>query len=329
MSQPQDAGVTRPTQCGPSPQDPPRDRLNDDLAGKEYSWVGSYCGVAPDGHGNNKWNVTVFPLRSGAIQRRVLCGDKEEEWENLENWRPELIISPTWMSQDGRKSSDEPAATVSPLFGVQDYWRGVSDRIRDSAKWMAAVLGAALAALIGTSPLAEMRGSSLQDDAIRFGLVGFLLLSLTLFLVLQVLRPQSTSFEDVQTADRHNRWNPARWWNPLRKWKNIVETQQDLYLPSGVKCLTTLRQAMIVDEFTLMALSEALANEKAKQDVGKISEAQKARAARLNEWRMAASRVATIGEFYRLRRRSAWATYLGAFCGVMGTAAIVAAFVVQ
>jgi hypothetical protein len=46
----------------------------------------------------------------------------------------------------------------------------------------------------------------------------------------------------------------------------------------------------------------------------------------LREFRRAASRVVEIGEFYHLRRRSGWATYLGGVLGMLGTALIIAAF---
>jgi hypothetical protein len=92
---------------------------------------------------------------------------------------------------------------------------------------MAAVLGAALAALIGTSPLAGMRDRQTPGAAIILGIVGFALLAVTMFLIVQVLRPQSTSYDDVQ------RGGSKRIRDPLQKWKEIVESQQDLYLPSG------------------------------------------------------------------------------------------------
>jgi len=57
-----------------------------------------------------------------------------------------------------------------------------------------------------------------------------------------------------------------------------------------------------------------------------LSEAQAARAARLVDLRNAAARITTIGEYYALRARSTWATYGGILCGLIGTAAIIAAF---
>jgi hypothetical protein len=140
-----------------------------------------------------------------------------------------------------------------------------------------------------------------------------------MFLVGQVLRPSDVSYDEIQQA------RTAR--NPLTRWKNTVQSQQDLWLPTGVKCLETLRQAMIVDELTLMALSCALgALGVGPEDRTAIQEAGRIRRSRLREYRRAASRIVQIGEFYRVRRRSAWATYLGAFLGMTGTALVIAAF---
>jgi len=111
-----------------------------------------------------------------------------------------------------------------------------------------------------------------------------------------------------------------------RRWRETVESQQDLYLPCGVRCLTSLRQSMIIEKMTLMAL--ALAHEHAadREMRQELTEAQAARAARLVDLRSAAARIATIGEDYALRGRSTWATYGGILCGLIGTAAIIAAF---
>jgi hypothetical protein len=138
------------------------------------------------------------------------------------------------------------------------------------------------------------------------------------------MRPQSVSFADVQRSDAH-------WWqrifNPLRRWKQIVEAQQDLYLPCGVKCLESLRQSMIVEEVTLTALAYAVHNATENSvDTGDLCRAQQARASRLKDLRKAATCVAVIGEYYRLKRRSTIATYVGVLCGVAGTALLISVF---
>jgi hypothetical protein len=83
---------------------------------------------------------------------------------------------------------------------------------------------------------------------------------------------------------------------------------------------------MIIEEMTLVALSRATATARDQMSSQVLCEARTARAARLLELRVAAARIATVGEYYKLRHRSSWATYAGVLCGLAGTAAIVAAF---
>lgn len=136
------------------------------------------------------------------------------------------------------------------------------------------------------------------------------------------MRPQSVSYTEVQCAERR-RWRPQR---PLYKWRQTIESQQDLYLPCGIKCLTGLRQSMIIEEITLMAPSRARAAVRDHMSGQRLCDAQAARAVRLADLRIAAARVATVDEYYKLRHRSTWATYGGIACGLLATAAVVAAF---
>jgi hypothetical protein len=164
--------------------------------------------------------------------------------------------------------------------------------------------------------------------------VGLACLALTLLLLTQVLLPCLTSYDAIQMAERGSdianratRRRPERR-NPLQTWKRQVESQQDLWLPSGVKCLVTLREAMIVDELTLMALSDA-ESEAAK--VGRneqihVQLAQQIRVSRLRVWRAAASRIVLIGELFAVRARAWRAIHLGIPLGVLGTLSIVVAF---
>ena len=215
-----------------------------------------------DGEDDGKpvdWNVQVF-LTGDGITRKVFRGiDTASCWKPWKQFchapagDEGEVIWPTWPG----RSQDEAAASPSPLADAQEYWRTVGNRLRDSAKWTAAALGAALATVIGTSPLAGMREHRPQPIAILLGAVGLVFLGVTMLLVLQVMRPQAVSFADVQKA---NEEEGRKWWLPqaaLYKWQTIVEKQQDLYLPCGVKCLTGLRQSMIAEEITLVALSYA------------------------------------------------------------------------
>jgi hypothetical protein len=271
--------------------------------------------------GDVLWKIRLF-AKGSLLKRRVWCGDQE--------WGPDGVAehegSTIWPAWPGA-ATGPAAAAPSPLADVRDYWRAVGTRLRDSAKWMATVLGAALATLIGTSPLSGMRDRTPPAMAIALGAAGLVLLGCTLVLVVQVMRPKSISFTDIQVSGTYRRWGRR---SPLRRWKETVESQQDLYLPCGVKCLTGLRQAMIVEEITLVALAYGI-NQAQDQNgaITMLCHAREARAARLHELRDAAAQVAMIGEYYHLRYRSALATYGGVLSGLAGTAAVVAAFAWQ
>lgn len=99
-----------------------------------------------------------------------------------------------------------------------------------------------------------------------------------------------------------------------------------LHLPCGVRSLTALRQAMIAEEITLVALSRAATGTRDRAARKTLAEAQEGRTARLLELRIAAAKIATVGEYYRLRFRSTWATYAGSVCALLGTAGVIAAF---
>jgi hypothetical protein len=271
------------------------------------------------GHGDEvRWTVRLS-VEDSMIRREVRLD--ESGWTpDLRSHGAETIIWPTWPGA----GLGEDATKASPLEGVRDYWSEAGTKLRDSAKWMSAVLGAALATLVGTSPLSATRLQAPSVTTAACGAAGLVLLGCTMFLVLQVMRPRSISFSDVQVAGGGHRRLPG---NPLRHWKDVVESQQDLYLPCGVQTLTDLRQAMIVEEITLIALSRGISQ--AGGDPGRammLCDARNARAARLQELRDAAAQVATIGEYYHLRYRSAWATYCGILCGLLGAAAVIAAF---
>jgi hypothetical protein len=237
-----------------------------------------------------------------------------EPWDfKKEGWQPEGVIWPAWPT----RLDDQGPSAESPLAGAQDYWAKVGSRLRDSAKWMATVLGAALAAIVGTAPLVALAKHHPHGKAVAVGLIGVGLLYLTLFLVLQVMRPQSVSYAEVQSAR-------ALWPRSLYKWRGVVQSEEDLYLPCGVSCLTSLRQSMIIEDVTLGALARARASARDEEASRVLCQAEAARAARLAELRTACAKIATIGEYYKLRARSTRATYVGIICSFLGTIAIVA-----
>ncbi len=246
--------------------------------------------------------------------------------------RQDEIIWPTWPN-----SVDEEIATLStPLADLQQHWDESVSRMRDSAKWMATILGAALASLVPTAPLAGRHHLSMVSAC--FGLAGLLCLALTMLLILRVMRPQMVSYEDIQDAEepsnrrkklyrliQHRLRQNRTLGSPLFRWKQAIAQHPDLYLPCDVDNLRALRQSVMVEEMTLVALARARENAAGGSTRRKLNDAQAARAARLYELRAAAASIVTIGVYYKVRARSTVATYLGTALSALGIAAIVAA----
>jgi hypothetical protein len=112
--------------------------------------------------------------------------------------------------------------------------------------------------------------------------------------------------------------------SPLFRWQHTITAHPDLYLPCGVYSLEILRQSIIVEQLTLVAL--AMAREGAPAAVrDKLAGALAARAARLHELRSATAAIVTVGVFYKVRARSTRATYAGATLGLLGILAVIAA----
>lgn len=129
---------------------------------------------------------------------------------------------------------------------------------------MAAVLGAALASVIPAAPLAHLTSRHFTAAPAALGAGWLFLFNITLLLILQVMRPQSVSYADVQEAQPpagvrgrlrsviRVRWPRSHAFeSSLYRWKHTIQEQPDLYLPCGVYSLVDLRQLMTVEEITL------------------------------------------------------------------------------
>lgn len=263
-----------------------------------------------DGRDNRpaRWRIEIGVPARGSVTRKVSTGPTGGK---LRHWADGAadsdVIWPSWYV--------EPADGAGPLSLVQQQCQTDTDRLRQAATWMATVIGVTLAALVGTSPLRDMRDGSPTGTAVGLGVGGLVLLSITLLLVLRVIRPDPPSFCDIQLGERA----------PLRRWRETVEAEQDVYLPCGITSLTALRQHLIVDELTLTALAHAVADA-GDDDRALLERALQGRLARLQDLRSAMAQVVAIGGFYRVRRRSGVATWAGGLCGISGTALIVVSF---
>jgi hypothetical protein len=274
---------------------------------------------------NREWMVTIVQgdRYVSRIAYHVDAGDASPAAETE-------VIWPTWPT-----TVREEMAAGLPLTDLRQYWTQSGNRLRDSAKWMSTVLGAAIATVIGTSPLAALKGHHLGPIAAGIGLAGLVFVGITMVLVLRVMRPEAVSYETIETAEPPGSLASRLTWllrrcyitqRPLYRWRERVQSHQDLYLPCGVSTLTDLRSAMALEEETLVKLAAAGETALDKHAADRLTKAQAARAARLLELRTAAAGIISVGEYYVLRARSTQATYGGTILGLLGTVAIVLAF---
>jgi hypothetical protein len=280
------------------------------------------------------WQVVV-KVRERVVSRCVRYRDElwfaNKHSGYPENQPTDEVIWPTWPAT----LKEDIDASASPLADLQRHWEGATNRLRDSAKWLATVLGAALAAVIPTAPLADFNQRHITGESLALGLCGLLSLSITMLLVLQVMRPGSVSYDEIQNASpptsrwakriRRSEWLNDTVKNPLYQWRKNIDEHPDLYLPCGVESLSSLRQLIIVEEITLIALARARENPISQNANEMISDAQAARATRLYELRAAAVGIVSVGVYYKVRASSTMATYGGVLFGFLGLSLIILA----
>jgi hypothetical protein len=282
------------------------------------------------------WHVRV-QVRARMVSRQVCHQGSPwspaEKSGGADNRHSGEMIWPTWPAT----LQEEMDASASPLSDLQAHWEAATNRLRDSAKWMAAVLGAALAAIIPTAPHADLsRDISLRSAIL--GISGLACVSITMLLVLRVMQPQSVSYDQIQLAkppagrlgklhERARSGSRLRQIleSPLYQWKQDIQQHPDLYLPCGVESLPALRKLMVVEEITLVALALAEEDADGESTSKLLRKARAARAARLHELRTAAASIVALGVYHQVRARSTCATYLGVALGLIGVVAIIVA----
>lgn len=286
---------------------------------------------------DDAWRVVV-QVGQHLVSRLVWYGNAswpaEDQSTDLCGQGSGELIWPTWPAT----LAEEEATSASPLKDLQRHWDSTVNRLRESAKWMAAVLGAAMASIIPTAPLTGLGQRHISAASAALGTAGLLFVTITMVLVLQVMRPQAVSYADIQEAQipvglrgnlrslgRRCRPRSHAFESPLYRWRHTILAHPDLYLPCGVASLIELQQLMIIEELTLVALARVSARSADDTVRDKLGHAQQARAARLHELRAAAADIVAVGVYYKARARSTWATYGGAAFGLLGILAVIAA----
>ena len=296
--------------------DVPGESRSRSSAGQRDESTGASLGSPEQG----RWAVKIH-IAKHQISRTASYGDAPGAVRQAP--REIEVIWPTWPAT----IEEEAEVATSPLADLQRYWAVSGNRLRESAKWMAAVLGAALAAVVGTSPSADISSHHLRLSAALIGLGGLLCLAVTMLFVLRVMQSPEVSFEQIEAADE--KANCIRLYSQkkaLGRWRRKIESHPDLYLPCEVSSLGELRSFIKLEQATLAQLSRCGEDEADDIKAGMLRNAQEARAARLLELRTAAARITAIGEYYAIQVRSTQARDAGTAFAFLGTALIVLAF---
>lgn len=289
--------------------------------------------IANDSSGADLAQITS-DQPNGADTARIRVADNVVTLtRNSGNARDE-VIWPTWPANTG-----DVQLAGSPLAELERDWVDVGRRLRESAKWMSTVLGAALGAIVGTSPVADLAAHHMQVSTIAILFAGLGLLTVSMLMILRIMQSGAVSYESVENARQSvglataarklflaGRPGSHFLESPLYRWQRTIISHKDLYLPCGVTTLRGLRHAMEDEEQTLRHLANA-ANYPDGQLTGDLlAKVQAARVARLLELRMAAARITSVAEGYVLRARCTVAMYTASITGSLGTAAIILAF---
>jgi hypothetical protein len=240
------------------------------------------------------------------------------------------IYVPT--KNDDSNKSDKQSDNQEGMAGFQKHWDDASAQARSTSKWIATVLGAALAALIGTAPLSGLQGKQIPPLAFGAAAAGLFLIAVTLFLVLRVLVPNVTGFGDIIAAE------PKRFFR-RRKFHSLQEQASrggGVMLPIGIGSLPELGWRSRIESQTLDKLAQTISEKSQQQGeensdsssppLNVLKDAQKVRGRWLTLLTNEITQWTSIGAYVVVKRAAGAARFWGLIFGVLGTAAIVWAF---
>jgi len=221
-------------------------------------------------------------------------------------------IWPIWVPQPDSDTT---------IADFETHWNDASTQARSTAKWIATVLGAALAALIGTAPLAGFRDQDIPWYAYLSGGVGLVLIIVTLALIINVLVPQVTGFGDLTSSSGSG---------AFAELKGKAKESTGALLPIGITTLDELAGRNRLEDYTLNKLANEIADdnqdhtEKARHET--LIAAQKGRAQWLSYLTQTITQWTVIASYRDVKNRADRALSLGLFTGAIRTAGIVLAF---
>lgn len=271
--------------------------------------------------------IDYDPAKPQALRRTVLLLTKQKEHLKFEE-----PVWPIWVP------TPDSETTVADF---EKQWADASAQARSTAKWLATVLGAALGALIGSAPLANLRDLYVPWLAYLYGGAGLVLLALTLFLVLRVLVPRVTGFNDLTSGGRS-----------FRKLKTRLEGHGGVLLPTGITSMDELACRAQLEARTLNQLAILLTEVKPDSAISKeggaassllhrstkpdantdeqryatLMAAQAGRAQWLTYLTETITQWTAVASYQDVENRARLARVVGLISGTVGTALIVVSF---
>ena len=249
---------------------------------------------------------TKVRVQGALIHREVKLFDKNRE----HCWSVKEVIRPAWIPVPDSDTA---------VSEFEKHYADASAQARSTAKWMATILGVALAALIGSAPLSGMRGQNIPLGAYIAGGVGLACIVVTLFLVLRVLVPQITGFEDLIDGQ-----------GAFADLKERFQRNSGVLLPRGVGTFAELGGRARIEVGTLDHLAtkaeECSTDPTRKGEFKVLRAAREGRAKYLEYLSTTIAQWTVVASYQDVKRRAGWARILGLITGAIGTALIVVAF---
>ncbi len=282
-------------------------------------------------------SVTVTAKNQVIASRRYACHEADQEDADEPRAYTEIIwpayvsTPPAGAGAGGGTEASQPPRRASDVATADRYWAEAAREARSTAKWIAAALGVALAAVVGTAPLTPLGGEDVDwwSGPGAAVVAGVLLLGVTLFLVVSVLVPGVTGFAALMGAGATDK--------PLRERLSVSSAQLGLarrakakhgvLLPIGVGSLDELGHRVRLEELTLNSVAEELADAgpgpAGDTDRAFWTEVKKGRGQILQGYLDEAAQWVVVASYLAVKVRTDRARSFGLAVGLVGALALV------
>jgi hypothetical protein len=269
------------------------------------------------------------------VQRRVTYGTGDGSQGSFTEPIFPIYVPPVAEQTDARttRSADQ----ADPTATTDAFWAKAPDQARSTAKWIATVIGAALAAIVGTAPLSPLGGKDIDWVSLPGFLIviGLVLLGGTIFLVLSVLVPGIPTFADLMKpipVPKFLGWE-LPWWIPMStpraRWlmAEKVAEKNGVQLPIGIHSLNELGYGVRIEEMTLDKIAERVAQTKDKVEIEAWTRVKTDRGHWLESLKSNVAQWTIVGSYLSVKVRSDRARSIGLVCGIVGGALLVAGYI--